>query len=102
MSCFVGAVLYVGSVLGGFLRALPAPAPREHSHLLKKNSEMVVNSKLDPDCPESKQFHVSKGHVSGSVLGAAVAARCNCCGACARCRCLGACARFKCSGGLII
>ena len=58
--------------------------------------------KLDPDYPESNQFHVSKGRVSGSVLGAAVAVRCSCCGACEGCRCLGVCARCKCCGGFIV
>ena len=43
-------------------------------------------SKLDPDYPKGNQFQVSKGCVSGSVLGAAVAVRCSCCGVRARCR----------------
>ena len=32
--------------------------------------EFQYDGILDPDYPESNQFHVSKGRVSGSVLGA--------------------------------
>ena len=56
----------------------------------------MFGRRLDTDYPESKQFHVSKGCVRGSVLGAAVAVRCSCCGARARCKRVGACARCFC------
>ena len=47
--------------------------------------------KLDPDYPESIQFPVSKGRVSGNVLSASVVVRWGCGGARARCRLCGVC-----------
>ena len=41
---------------------------------------LAIENKLDPDYPDSIQFHVSKGRVSGSVLRAAVVVRRSCCG----------------------
>ena len=41
---------------------------------------LLFRKKQETDYPKSKQFHVSRGRVSGNVLGAAVAVRCSCCG----------------------
>ena len=51
---------------------------------------------LDPDSPESYQFDVSQGCVSGRVLGVAVVAQCRCRGVCGRCKCCGVRERCRC------
>ena len=51
---------------------------------------------LDPDSPESNQFDVSRGCVSGRVLGAAVVAQCRGRGVCGRCKCCSVRERCRC------
>ena len=49
---------------------------KQHRKIYEKYSMLY---ELDPDYPENNQFDMSKGHVSGCVLGAAFVVQCRCC-----------------------
>ena len=62
-----------------FWRRCPHPGSRESGEwlvgqplALTMPAQPWISKQLDPDYPESNQFDVSKGRVSGRVLGAAV------------------------------